>query len=167
MVHFAQQLALQPGENSIIVTAIDTGGLSYSVPFKVERRLRFHETRYFIPAAVAGAMSVIGLGFAGQMLRRSHARRRRFNPYIAGAPVLDHDMFYGREKLTARMLSTLHRNSLMITGERRIGKTTFLHHLKRVLADDDGGEWRFFPVFVDLQGVPEQTPATSATTCSA
>jgi hypothetical protein len=54
------------------------------------------------------------------------------------------------------MLSTLHRNSLMITGERRIGKTTFLHHLKRVLASDDGGEWRFFPVFVDLQGVPEQ-----------
>jgi hypothetical protein len=65
-------------------------------------------------------------------------------------------MFYGREKLTARMLSTLHRNSLMITGERRIGKTTFLHHLKRVLAADEGGEWRFFPVFVDLQGVPEQ-----------
>ncbi len=156
MVHFAQQLALQPGENSIVVTAIDTGGLSYSVPFKVERRLRFHETRYFIPAAVAGAFSVIGLGFAGQMLRRNRARRRRFNPYIAGAPVLDDDMFYGREKLTARMLSTLHRNSLMITGERRIGKTTFLHHLKRVLADDDGGEWRFFPVFVDLQGVPEQ-----------
>ncbi len=66
-------------------------------------------------------------------------------------------MFYGREKLTARMLSTLHRNSLMITGERRIGKTTFLHHLKRVLAEDEAGEWRFFPVFVDLQGVPEQS----------
>jgi hypothetical protein len=156
MVHFAQQLPLEPGENSIVVTAIDTGGLAYSVPIKVERRLRFHETRYFIPSAVAGAFSVIGLGFAGQMLRRSRARRRRFNPYIAGAPVLDDDMFYGREKLTARMLSTLHRNSLMITGERRIGKTTFLHHLKRVLADDDGGEWRFFPVFIDLQGVPEQ-----------
>jgi hypothetical protein len=54
------------------------------------------------------------------------------------------------------MLSTLHRNSLMITGERRIGKTTFLHHLKRVLAADEGSEWQFFPVFVDLQGVPEQ-----------
>jgi hypothetical protein len=66
-------------------------------------------------------------------------------------------MFYGREKLTARMLSTLHRNSLMITGERRIGKTTFLHHLKRVLAEDEAGEWRFFPVFVDLQGVPERS----------
>jgi hypothetical protein len=44
----------------------------------------------------------------------------------------------------------------MITGERRIGKTTFLHHLKRVLAEDEGGDWKFFPVLVDLQGVPEQ-----------
>jgi len=156
MVPFAYPIPLDPGENSIVVTAIDTGGLSYSLPLRIERRLRFIETRYFIPSAVAAAMSVIGLGFAGQLLRRSRARRRRFNPYIAGAPVLDDDMFYGREKLTARMLSTLHRNSLMITGERRIGKTTFLHHLKRVLASDDGGEWRFFPVFVDLQGVPEQ-----------
>jgi len=156
MVPFAYPIPLDPGENAIVVTAIDTGGLSYSLPIRVERRLRFYETRYFIPSAAAGALSVIGIGFAGQMLRRSRARRRRFNPYIAGAPVLDDDMFYGREKLTARMLSTLHRNSLMITGERRIGKTTFLHHLKRVLASDDGGEWRFFPVFVDLQGVPEQ-----------
>ena len=156
MVPFAHPLPLEPGENDVVVTAIDTGGLSYSVPFKVERRLRFHETKYFIPAATAGALSIVGLGLGAQLLRRRSARKRRFNPYIAGAPVLDDQMFYGREKLTARMLSTLHRNSLMITGERRIGKTTFLHHLKRVLAADDGGEWRFFPVFVDLQGVPEQ-----------
>ena len=41
--------------------------------------------------------------------------------------------------------STLHRNSLMITGERRIGKTTFLHHLKRVLADGRGGRVALLP----------------------
>ena len=138
MVPFAHQLPLEPGENRVVVTAIDTGGLQYSVPFKVERRLRFHETQYFIPAAAASAFGILGVGWAGQRLRRRSARRRRFNPYIAGAPVLDDQMFYGREKLTARMLSTLHRNSLMITGERRIGKTTFLHHLKRVLADRRG-----------------------------
>ncbi len=156
MVPFVRELALAPGVNSIVVTAIDTGGLSRSVPFRVERRLRFHETPYFVPSAAAGAVAILGLGFGTQLLRRRRARRRRFNPYIAGAPVLDDDMFYGREKLTARMLSTLHRNSLMITGERRIGKTTFLHHLKRVLAADQGSEWQFFPVFVDLQGVPER-----------
>jgi hypothetical protein len=157
MVPFVREVPLEPGVNAIVVTAIDSGGLTRSVPFRVERRLRFHETQYFVPAAVAGAFTLVGLGWGTQRLRRSRARRRRFNPYIAGAPVLDDQMFYGREKLTARMLSTLHRNSLMITGERRIGKTTFLHHLKRVLAADEGGEWRFFPVFVDLQGVPEQS----------
>jgi tetratricopeptide (TPR) repeat protein len=154
---FARQLPLEPGVNTIEVTAFDTGGLSHSASFSVRRRLRFHETRWFLPSAAAGAVGLVGLGFGAQRLRRRHARRRRFNPYIAGAPVLDDDMFYGREKLTARMLSTLHRNSLMITGERRIGKTTFLHHLKRVLAEDEAGEWRFFPVFVDLQGVPERS----------
>jgi hypothetical protein len=43
----------------------------------------------------------------------------------------------------------------MITGERRIGKTTFLYHLKKVLEADEGTEYRFFPVLIDLQGVPE------------
>ncbi len=155
-VPFSFELPLEPGLNSVSVTAVDTGGLAHSVSFPVERRLRFHETPYFLPSAVASAFTLVGLGWGAHSLRRRRALRQRFNPYIAGAPVLDDDMFYGREKLTARMLSTLHRNSLMITGERRIGKTTFLHHLRRVLAEDEAGEWRFFPVFVDLQGVPEQ-----------
>jgi len=156
-VPFVREIPLQPGPNHISVTAYDTGGLSRTIPFTVERRLRFHETTWFLPSAAAGALSLVGVGFLTQQLRRRRARRRRFNPYIAGAPVLDDQMFYGRGKLTARMLSTLHRNSLMITGERRIGKTTFLHHLKRVLAEDEAGDWHFFPVFVDLQGVPEQS----------
>jgi tetratricopeptide (TPR) repeat protein len=155
-VPFVKELPLEPGPNRVTVTAIDTGGLSYTVPYLVERRLRFHETRYFLPSALASAVTLVGVGWGAQRLRRRRAQRLRFNPYIAGAPVLDDQMFYGREKLTARMLSTLHRNSLMITGERRIGKTTFLHHLKRALEDDDAGLWKFFPVFVDLQGVPEQ-----------
>ncbi len=154
---FARSLPLEPGMNAIEVVAFDTGGLTKEISFSIRRRLRFHETRWFLPSAAAGALGLLGLGWGTHAVRRRRAMKRRFNPYIAGAPVLDDDMFYGREKLTARMLSTLHRNSLMITGERRIGKTTFLHHLKRVLAGDEGGEWRFFPVFVDLQGVPEQS----------
>jgi tetratricopeptide (TPR) repeat protein len=154
---FARELPLAPGLNEIAVTVTDAGGLSETLTIKVQRNLLFYETPLFLPSAGAAALGLFGLGWIAQRLRRRRAMRRRFNPYIAGAPVLDEDMFYGREKLTARMLSTLHRNSLMITGERRIGKTTFLHHLSKVLAADEAGEWRFYPVFVDLQGVPEET----------
>jgi tetratricopeptide (TPR) repeat protein len=153
---FVRPLPIEPGRNEIVVTVVDAGGLVRSQSLGLVRRLRFYETRLFLPAAAAGAVGLLGLGVAAQSLRRRRARRRRFNPYIAGAPVLDEHMFFGRERLTARMLSTLHRNSLLITGERRIGKTTFLHHLKGVLADDAGSDYRFFPVFVDLQGVSEQ-----------
>jgi tetratricopeptide (TPR) repeat protein len=156
LLPFVLTLPLEPGPNDVTVTVTDASGLTDSVPFTVERRLRFFETPLFLPSAGGLALGLVGLGFVAQRVRRRRAMRRRFNPYIAGAPVLDDDMYYGRERLTARMLSTLHRNSLMITGERRIGKTTFLHHLGKVLAADEDGEWRFFPVFVDLQGVPEQ-----------
>jgi len=155
-VQLIRQVPLSPGRNLVQVTAFDTGGLSSTLEFSVARELRFYETRWFLPAASAGALGLVGLGLGAQRVRRRKAQRRRFNPYIAGAPVLDDQMFYGREKLTGRILGMLHRNSVMITGERRIGKTTFLHHLRRVLAEDEGTDWRFFPVFVDLQGVPEE-----------
>jgi tetratricopeptide (TPR) repeat protein len=155
--NFILELPLTPGRNEITVTAVDTGGLTHTITFSVERRLQFYESPLFLPAAGGIAVALLSLLLVGQRLRRRRAMRRRFNPYIAGAPVLDDDMYYGRQKLTARMLSTLHRNSLMITGERRIGKTTFLHHLSKVLSADEGGDWQFFPVFVDLQGVPERT----------
>jgi hypothetical protein len=70
---------------------------------------------------------------------------------------MDDAMFFGREKLLARIMNVLHHNSLMITGERRIGKTTFLYHLKKALEVDEGTEYQFFPVFTDLQGVAEST----------
>jgi hypothetical protein len=100
-------------------------------------------------------VGLIGLGLAVQRLQRRRAITRRFNPYIAGAPVLADDMFFGRQKLLDRILNVLHHNSLMITGERRIGKTTFLYHLKKALEADEASDYQFFPVFTDLQGVRE------------
>jgi tetratricopeptide (TPR) repeat protein len=151
-----RELPLEPGPNEVVVTAFDSSGLQKSATFLITRRLRFYETALFVPSVVGGTASVLAIGLLAQRVRRRRAVRRRFNPYIAGAPVLDEVMFFGRDKLTARMLSVLHHNSLMITGERRIGKTTFLYHLKKVLAADEASDYRFFPVFIDLQGVPEE-----------
>jgi tetratricopeptide (TPR) repeat protein len=147
--------ALEPGANQVSVAAFDTRDRERIETFTITRRLRFYETRAFLPSAAGAAVVLVGLAVGSQRMKRRRALRRRFNPYIAGAPVLDDDMFFGRRKLLARILNVLHHNSLMITGERRIGKTTFLYHLKKQLEEDEGSEYRFFPVFTDLQGVTE------------
>jgi hypothetical protein len=153
---FDEEFPLQAGRNQLSVTAVDTSEAPTVSTFDVTRRLRFYETRAFLPSAGAAALGLLGAGLVVQHARRRRALHRRFNPYIAGAPVLADNMFFGRRKLLNRILNVLHHNSLMITGERRIGKTTFLYHLKKALEADEGTEYKFFPVFTDLQGVPEQ-----------
>ncbi len=154
-VRFQREFPLEKGANEISVTAIDTGGEERTETFPITRRLRPWETKAFFPSAALVSLGLAGAGWAVQRARRRRAVRRRFNPYIAGAPVLDDDMFFGRERLMARIMNVLHHNSLMITGERRIGKTTFMYHLKKALHRDDQTDYQFFPVFTDLQGVPE------------
>jgi hypothetical protein len=146
---------LQPGMNEINVVATDNLGLRHEQTYRIVRKLRLYETRAFVPLASAAALGLVGIGLGMQRWRRRRAVRSRFNPYIAGAPVMDEQLFFGRTKLMARILNVLHHNSLMITGERRIGKTTFLYHLKKALEADDSTEYRFFPVLTDLQGVRE------------
>jgi tetratricopeptide (TPR) repeat protein len=147
---------LEAGHNDISVAVTDARGLTRVESFGVTRRLRFYESAAFLPSAVSAAGGLIGLVWLGQRARRRRAMRSRFNPYIAGAPVMTDDLFFGRRKLLARILNVLHHNSLLITGERRIGKTTFLYHLRKALAADDQTDYRFFPVLTDLQGVPEE-----------
>jgi tetratricopeptide (TPR) repeat protein len=156
-LRFEREFPLKEGMNEISVTAVDLAGVSRAETFRITRRLRFYETRAFLPSAGAIAVGLVGAGLGVQRARRRRALRNRFNPYIAGAPVLSDEMFFGRSKLLARILNVIHHNSLVITGERRIGKTTFLYHLKRVLEKDEGSEYKFFPVFTDLQGVPESS----------
>jgi AAA ATPase-like protein len=146
---------LAKGLNEIKVVAVDSGGKSAEQTFLVTRTPLIYQQPWFLPSALATSAALIGIGYAAQRTRRRRALRSRFNPYIAGAPVLEDDMFFGRLKLLARLMNVLHHNSLMITGERRIGKTTLLHHLRKMLEHDEGTDYQFFPVSTDLQGVPE------------
>jgi len=110
------------------------------------------------------AMSVMGLmGFGYVSLellhmrrRISSAERRGFNPYVSGEPVRRAEMFFGRHALLQRIVDTLHQNSIMLYGERRIGKTTLLHQIvNRLQMVEDPGYW-FVPVYVDLEGTPQE-----------
>jgi tetratricopeptide (TPR) repeat protein/WD40 repeat protein len=72
------------------------------------------------------------------------------NPYIAGAPVVETRMFFGREdvfdwiqkSLTGRYAD----HTLVIHGQRRVGKTSVLKQLGNRLPKN------YIPVFFDLQG---------------
>ena len=72
------------------------------------------------------------------------------NPYIAGAPVTEAGMFFGREDIfdwVERSLPGRYVDHiLVIHGQRRVGKTSVLKQLPNRLPE------RYIPVFFDLQG---------------
>jgi tetratricopeptide (TPR) repeat protein/photosystem II stability/assembly factor-like uncharacterized protein len=74
----------------------------------------------------------------------------KINPYIAGAPVVEERMFFGREDTFSWMTRSLAGkyvdHILVIHGQRRVGKTSVLKHLSRHLPE------HYIPIFIDLQG---------------
>ena len=61
-----------------------------------------------------------------------------------------------REQLIRRILSTIHNNSILLCGRAGSGKTSILLYLKgRLMADEDPA-MDFYPVYIDLHGVPER-----------
>jgi len=72
------------------------------------------------------------------------------NPYVAGPPIRGERGFFGHQDTldwATRGLRNPATNSLILFGQRRIGKTTLLLQLRRTLPADT-----FLPVYFDLQG---------------
>ncbi len=74
------------------------------------------------------------------------------NPHIAGSPIKDSAMFFGREDVYAWLRQHLRGkfqdNVIVLYGERRSGKTSILYQMKEQLGDD-----HYIPVLLDLQGM--------------
>jgi tetratricopeptide (TPR) repeat protein len=71
------------------------------------------------------------------------------NPYVAGSALRWEKGFYGRQdtlKWVAQELRNPGTNALVLSGQRRIGKTTLLLQLERILPADI-----FLPVYFDLE----------------
>lgn len=97
---------------------------------------------------------MIGVERVGTWVRRRRAVRRRFNPYVFGPPVLDRALLFGRGASTTEALARLELGNVRVVGERRIGKTSFLHHLRSLLSLQPSDGRDTIPVFVDLESVP-------------
>lgn len=72
------------------------------------------------------------------------------NPYIAGAPITEAGMFFGREDvfqwIEDNIAGQFTDHILVIHGQRRVGKTSVLKQLGNRLSN------KYIPVFFDLQG---------------
>jgi tetratricopeptide (TPR) repeat protein/WD40 repeat protein len=72
------------------------------------------------------------------------------NPYIAGSPVVEASMFFGREDVFGWIEHSLEgkfvNHILVLHGQRRVGKTSVLKQIPNFLPD------KYIQVFFDLQG---------------
>lgn len=155
---FSEPIPLQMGENQIVLTAFDTDSSVHQAleTFTVIRKPPIYQTTTF--GIFIGSILLFGVGvfIATRVVKYRIAIVNKYNPYIAGSPIRNEEMFFGREKLLKRILNTLHNNSLMVYGQRRIGKTSLQHQLKRRLENLQDPEFDFIPVMIDLQGTSEE-----------
>lgn len=82
-------------------------------------------------------------------------RQELENPYIFGTPITEQqDIFVGRADIVARIEELLldpSRPPLLLYGQRRMGKTSLLYNLRRMLPQS------IVPLFVDGEGVSGAT----------
>ncbi len=154
---FTTELPLQPGENQVVAIAqdVDISPHRATFPLRVSRKPPLYREPLFLAGFGVILLLSIGAFAANILIKRRIAFVNRYNPYIAGAPVRNEKMFFGREILLRRIVNTLHNNSLMLHGPRRIGKTSLLHQLKKRLEQEKDRQYFYVPVYIDLQGTPE------------
>ncbi len=153
---FRWQQVLPAGESEIEIVAVDVSGNRAAVLYRVEYVVPFLRTLGFPLALVATLAAAVGAWLLSRIRRRRRLLRDRFNPYVAGAPILEQARFFGRQSLLDYVLRRVSNNSIMLYGERRIGKTSFQHRLKRHLAALEDPVYVYHPVFIDLQGTLEE-----------
>ena len=86
-----------------------------------------------------------------KLIKAAELKQEIDNPYIFGIPLTERqEIFIGRQEIAARIEQLLldqRRPPLLMYGQRRMGKTSLLHNLKRLLPGN------IIPLFVDGQGI--------------
>jgi hypothetical protein len=153
---FSTLIPLRTGPNQIVVTAYpDSTGHPRNEYLTITRQ-EVWWLKYLKVTLAATALLAIATLLIAKAIKYRIAFVNKYNPYIAGSPILNEKMLFGREKLLKRIMNTVHNNSLLLYGPRRIGKTSLQHELKRRLESLNDPEFLYIPVLIDLQGTSEQ-----------
>jgi AAA ATPase domain len=104
----------------------------FDLPRDVKLRVRYWSLSL---EGVARAIDVRVTQFSITLEAPPERPREARNPYIVGSPVQDLDRIYGREKEVEEIGRVLagerQDNIVLVTGERRIGKTTLLNAVEQ------------------------------------
>ncbi|OQY57635.1 MAG: hypothetical protein B6245_16010 [Desulfobacteraceae bacterium 4572_88] len=145
---------LKNGSYFFQVKAIDKSENESVVPaecFFTVRIIPFYQQQTFVWGA--GGSGLLLVAFFSIVLTRMRTKKtiyeQRYNPYIVGEAVHDPEMFFGRADMMQDIFQSLRQNSLCLTGERRIGKTTLLEHINK------NAQEPFFSFFCNLESVKE------------
>lgn len=99
---------------------------------------------------VAGAWQSVIAAYIHELKEAVERRQEIDNPYVIGVPLTaQQEVFVGRTDISRRIESLLvdrRRPPLLLYGQRRMGKTSLLNNLGRLLPHT------ILPLFVDLQG---------------
>jgi hypothetical protein len=154
---FTIPIPLRDGPNEIVVTAYDTDAPAHwtSEQLVVSRLPPLWRTWPVLLVLAAIGFGLLAWWAITRLVKARIAFVNKYNPYVAGLPVRNAELLFGREPLLQSVLNTIHSNSIMLHGPRRIGKTSLQLELKRRLELSRDPEYHFVPVFVDLQGTSE------------
>lgn len=104
------------------------------------------------PAFQSAALRWLEIAKAEEVrVRKRVAFEPILNPFVAGNPLMvrDHNLFKGRKDIIVaieeNIINPAQRPALLLYGRRRIGKTSTLLNLPRLLSS------KFVPVFIDCQ----------------
>ncbi|MGF1935843.1 MAG: AAA family ATPase [Nostoc sp. ChiQUE02] len=90
--------------------------------------------------------------YIDELAKITELRQEIDSPYITGNPItLEQEIFTGRDDIGLRieqLLRDRRRPPLLLYGQRRMGKTSLLNNIGKLLPSN------IIPMFVDLQGAP-------------
>lgn len=101
---------------------------------------------------IAQSWREIIVNYVEELAKATELRQEIDSPYIIGVPLtLEQEIFTGRDDIGTRIEQLIldrRRPPLLLYGQRRMGKTSLLNNLGKLLPNS------IIPLFVDLQGAP-------------
>lgn len=112
----------------------------------------FGEQYDFRFRSIAKSWREIILNYVEELAKVTELRQEIDSPYIIGVPLTEEQkIFMGRNDIGTRieqLLRDRRRPPLLLYGQRRMGKTSLLNNIGKLLPSN------IIPMFVDLQGAP-------------